>query len=194
MSIFVLLVLNHLTTRWQYITELYESGTLNDDSNDTQEVIEDMLNRTLSREYLDVLKVALVGGTCSDSTGASGGDGGGGGGMDLEDQSMDGTPHTLTRAAQSAMAAEVISELGGKLLRYPYTCTSIVMTVLSGLAWNDSNCSLKSTCLTGPIVRFLAAEQLLTASLASNVLIAVLQGLQLHGQHEANQVSVDRQN
>jgi exportin-5 len=34
----------------------------------------------------------------------------------------------------------------------------------------------------------------LTASLASNVLIAVLQGLQLHGQHEANQVSVDRQN
>jgi exportin-5 len=182
-------VLQHLTTRWQYITELYESGTLNDDSNDTQEVIEDMLNRTLTREYLEVLKVALVGGTCSE-TGAENMTGGGGvGAMDHEDQSMDGSPYTLTRAAQSAMAAEVISELGGKLLRYPYTCTSIVMTVLSGLSWNDSNCSLKSTCLTGPIIRFLAAEQLLTATLANNILIAVLQGLQLHGQHDANQVS-----
>lgn len=37
---------------------LYESGKFEEESaNDTQEVIEDMLNRNLTREYLDVLKV-----------------------------------------------------------------------------------------------------------------------------------------
>lgn len=37
-------------------------------------------------------------------------------------------------------------------------------------------------------MRFLATEDLLTSSLATHVLLAVLQGLQIHGQHEANQV------
>lgn len=37
---------------------LYESGKFEEEGgNDTQEVIEDMLNRNLTREYLDVLKV-----------------------------------------------------------------------------------------------------------------------------------------
>lgn len=45
--------------------------------------------------------------------------------------------------------------------------------------------------LTGPIVRFLAAEDLLTSALATNILLAVLQGLQIHGQHEANQVALN---
>lgn len=118
-------VLTRLTTRWQYITALYESGELGEDVNDTQEVLEDMLNRTLTREYIDVLKVALVGSTidptANTSTDAS---------MDQDDQSMDGPPQALTRAAQSAMTSEVISDLGGKLLRNQYTCTPIVMTVL----------------------------------------------------------------
>lgn len=58
------------------------------------------------------------------------------------------------------------------------------------LAWNDSNASLKATMLTGPIVRALAADGSLTPSMASHIMVAVLQGLQLHGQHEANQGSL----
>lgn len=34
----------------------------------------------------------------------------------------------------------------------------------------------------------MAAEQLLSETIASNILIAVLQGLQTHGQHDCNQV------
>lgn len=180
-------MLSRLTARWQYITALYESGELGEDVSDTQEVLEDMLNRTLTREYIDVLKVALVGSTVdpmipnatSEAT------------MDQDDQSMDGPPHALTRAAQTAMTSDVISDLGGKLLRNQYTCTPIVMTVLSVITWNDSNCSLKAVFLSGPIIRFLAAEQLITDTLASNIIIAVLQGLQLHGQHEANQAALN---
>lgn len=59
----------------------------------------------------------------------------------------------------------------------------------SGIYWNDSPCSLKAVLLTGPVVRFLMAEQLLTDAMASKILMAVLQGLQNHGQHDSNQVS-----
>lgn len=120
-------VLTRLTARWHYITSLYESGELGEDVNDTQEVLEDMLNRTLTREYIDVLKVALVGSSIDPTTNAvvdatSS--------MDQDDQSMDGPPQALTRAAQSAMTSEVISDLGSKLLRNQYTSNAIVMTVL----------------------------------------------------------------
>lgn len=56
------------------------------------------------------------------------------------------------------------------------------------LSWNDSISSLKATLLTGPIVRYMATEQLLNPSLASNLMIAVLQAFQVHGQHDSNQV------
>ncbi|XP_053683360.1 exportin-5 [Sabethes cyaneus] len=179
-------MLTRLTARWQYITGLYESGELGEDINDTQEVLEDMLNRSMTREYIDVLKVALVGSTVDPTAANTNNEAS----MDQDDQSMDGPPQALSRAAQSAMTSEVISDLGGKLLRNQYTCTPIVMTVLSVLSWNDSNSSLKATFLSGPVIRFLASEQLITETLASNIIIAVLQGLQLHGQHEANQASL----
>lgn len=58
------------------------------------------------------------------------------------------------------------------------------------MSWNDTTCSYRAVLLTGPIVRFLAAEDLLTSTLANNILLAVLQGLQIHGQHETNQVYI----
>lgn len=178
-------MLARLTARWQYIAALYESGELGEDVNDTQEVLEDMLNRSITREYIEVLKVALVGSTVDPMTNTATESS-----MDQDDQSMDAPPQALSRAAQSAMTSEVISDLGGKLLRNQYTCTPIVMTVLSVLSWNDSTSSLKATLLSGPVIRFLSSEQLITDVLASNIIIAVLQALQLHGQHEANQASL----
>lgn len=123
-------MLNRLIARWQYISGLYESGELGEDINDTQEVVEDMLNRTLTREYLDVLKVALVGGslptTLSERDNSSGALDNI---MDQDDHSMD-IPAQTSRATQSAMAAEVISDLGAKLLRCPETCDPISLTIL----------------------------------------------------------------
>lgn len=125
-------MLNRLTQKWQYITALYASGELGDDVNDTQEVFEDMLNRTLTREYLDVMKVALVGGGLTENgvgsgVGSTAADANG---MEHDDRSMDSPPHGVTRASQSAMAVEVISELGAKLLRCAHTCTPMVLAIL----------------------------------------------------------------
>ncbi|KAL1122618.1 hypothetical protein AAG570_002945 [Ranatra chinensis] len=51
-----------LSARWQHLMELRENGNIDDENTDTQEMLEDMLNRTLTREYLDVLKALLFGG------------------------------------------------------------------------------------------------------------------------------------
>lgn len=60
--------------------------------------------------------------------------------------------------------------------------------VRSAIHWNDSTGSLKAVLLTGPIIRFMAAEHLLSDTIASNIMVAVLQGLQTHGHHDSNQV------
>lgn len=118
-------MLHRLTIRWEYITKLYENGELGDDTNnDAQEVLDDILNRNLTREYLDVLKVALVGGTAgtNDTTEI------GLNSMDHDDQSMDAMPN-ITRAAQAAMQSSILSELGRKLLTSQLTCEAIVCTI-----------------------------------------------------------------
>lgn len=174
-----------LLTRWHYITDLYKTGQLGDEGNDdTQEVLEDMVNRVLTREYLDVLKVALVGGSITNNDANNHNNDA----MDHDDHSMDAPAHGLTRAAQSAMTSEVISELGAKLLRNQSTCLPILLTILAAESWNDSLSSIKAVSLCGPVIRFLNNEQLLSSEIASNVLIAVLQALRVHGHSESNQV------
>jgi exportin-5 len=108
---------------------LYENGALGDDTtNDAQEVLDDILNRSLTREYLDVMKVALVGGAANDIS-ANSNDNGSGSMMDQsDDHSMDAIPH-ITRAAQAAMQSDIISELGKKLLTTHLTSEVLVFTI-----------------------------------------------------------------
>lgn len=103
------------------MTQLYESGGLDEENcTNVQEVIDDMLNRNLTRDFVDVLKVALVGGAASDASPP-----------DLMEQDSGGmavdTP--LTRGS-SSIVAEVVSELGALILRHPSTCHSVVLCVL----------------------------------------------------------------
>lgn len=166
-----------LNTKWQQVNDL-RSKESQDDNADTQEVLEDILTRALTREYLDVLKVALVGGSLTPEIAQDI--------METEELSMDGPPpHT-----RSNMATEVISELGTILLRSERTCQSLVLTVLGSLSWIDSNASLKATYLTGPIIRQLVADNSLNGEMAAHIMAAVLNALTLHGQHEANQGSL----
>ncbi|KAI4484620.1 hypothetical protein M0804_007186 [Polistes exclamans] len=167
---------HRLTAKWQYITSLYESGNLDEENTDTQEVIDDMLNRNLTRDFIDVLKVALVGGAASDAAPP-----------DTMDQDSGGMAVDPPISRGNSIVAEVVSELGAFVLRHLSTCHNVVLCILRALSWNDSNASLKATMLTSPIVRALAADGSLTPGMASHIMIAVLQGLQLHGQHEANQ-------
>lgn len=135
--IFIISVLTRLHTKWQQIIE-FRNREAQEDNADAQEVLEDVLVRALTREYLDLLKVALVGGSLTPETNSES--------METEEHSMDSTVSIHTR---TNLTAEVISDLGLLLLRNEKTCHSIVLAVLGALSWIDSQASLKATCLTG---------------------------------------------
>lgn len=202
---------SRLTTRWAYITSLYESGQLNNEdqtnNTDTAEVIEDMLNRSLTREYLNVLKIALIGDQIDqidcpvyhqnaiqqfhshhNSIGNQGTIATNDVAMEPDEHSMDGV--TTSRAGQSSLLSDIISDLGGKLIRNSLTSNYILMTILSALYWNDGSCNLKAVKMVAPVLRLLHAEKLMDANKAVNAFTAVLRGLQVHGQHDTNQSSL----
>nr|CAD7591199.1 unnamed protein product [Timema genevievae] len=139
------------------------------------EVLEATLNRTLTREYMDVLKVALIGGASSGELDRA---------SDM-DQDMD-----RTETSRSSLQSEVISELGSLLLRSEATCQAILLCLLRALSWHDTIASLKATFLVAPVVRHLFNDHSLTPLVAAHIMTCVLQGLALHGQHEANQGSL----
>lgn len=113
------IVCQRLSAKWQYIAHLYESGGLDEENTDTQEVIADMLNRNLTRDFVDVLKVALVGGAASDATPP-----------DTMEQDSSGMAIDLPSSRGNSIVAEVVSELGAVVLRHPTTCHSVVLCVL----------------------------------------------------------------
>ncbi|KAJ9575230.1 hypothetical protein L9F63_025819 [Diploptera punctata] len=95
-----------------------------------------------------------------------------------------------TRTNTAAIQAEVMSELGTLVLRNEATCQPISLCVLRALCWNDSKASMQATYLAGPMVRQLSSDGSLTPDVAAHIMTSVLQALQLHGQHEANQGSL----
>ncbi|KAB0800097.1 hypothetical protein PPYR_07977 [Photinus pyralis] len=167
------IMVERLHTKWQLVNELRGREAAEDNA-DTQEVLEDILTRALTREYLDFLKVALVGGNLIPDT------------METDELSMDAPPPST----RTNLTAEVISDLGTLLLRSEKTCQSLVLAVLGALSWIDSTASLKGTQLTGPIVRLLVTDHTLNGAMAAHVMAAILHGLAFHGQHEANQGSL----
>ncbi|XP_054281150.1 exportin-5-like [Macrosteles quadrilineatus] len=162
-----------LDTKWQHIIELQDSGSTNKKCTDVEEVLEDMLIRELTRKYLKVLKLALIKDSVkssnSDSTAME---------QDCEDQ----------RPVHSS--TEVISELGLRLLQCDTTCQAVTLCLLSALSYNDSESSATAACLVGPVLSQLVVGGMMNAELASNSITSVLQGLQLHAQHEYNEFSL----
>lgn len=167
-------MVTRLHANWQKVNEL-KSREAQEDNADTQEVLEDILTRALTREYLDLLKVALVGGSLTPETTPDT--------METEETSMD----SPTPPVRNNLASEVISDLGSLLLRSDKTCHSLVLAVLGALSWIDSNASLKASLLIGPIVRHLMADNTLNGEMAGHIMAAILHALTLHGQHESNQ-------
>ncbi|GBP07029.1 Exportin-5 [Eumeta japonica] len=165
-------MLVHLNARWEYIASLYEAGRLEEEGgSDAREVLEDMLLRQLTREYLDVLKIALVGGALTNEP--SGGD--------MEEDSPPSAPQR---------APEQVSELGVLVLAHPAAGPAALHTVLYALTWSDSMSSLRACPLVVPALRAALEANRVTANEANGALAAVLQALRTHGQHDANQAAL----
>ncbi|KAJ0179536.1 hypothetical protein K1T71_005248 [Dendrolimus kikuchii] len=165
-------MLMHLSQRWDYITSLYESGKLEEEGgSESQEVLEDILVRNLTREYLEVLKISLV-------------DGG---------LSVEPSPGDMEEEAPAPVAQRTpdnVSELGALVLQHPVAGPAVLHTVLRALTWGDSTSSLRACALALPALRAAAGGGRVGAAEASGALAAVLQALRTHGQHDANQAAL----
>ncbi|XP_047518097.1 exportin-5 [Pieris napi] len=165
------LMVVHLSQRWDYVTSLYESGKLEEESgSESQEVLEDMLVRHLTREYLEVLKVSLVEAAPTEA-------------------SIDGMEEEMPTASP-ARTPEHVSELGAVLLADPIAGPALLHTILRALTWNDSTSSLRACALALPALRAALSNGAVSAGEANGALAAVLHALRLHGQHEANQAAL----
>lgn len=50
-------MLERLSVRWGHLSSLIESGSYEEENTDTQEMLEDLLIRMLTREYIDVITI-----------------------------------------------------------------------------------------------------------------------------------------
>ncbi|XP_075972156.1 exportin-5-like protein Ranbp21 [Anticarsia gemmatalis] len=167
-------MLTHLSQRWDYISSLYESGKLEEEGgSESQEVLEDILVRNLTREYLEVLKISLVDG-----------------GVTVETNVDDMDDDTTTSNNVQQRSPDTVSELGGLVLAQPCAGPAVLYTVLHALTWNDSMSSLRATALALPALRGALGAGRVGAGEAGAALSAVLQALRVHGQHDANQAAL----
>ena len=143
-----------LTKKWQ---QIYDSklNTNQDEQMEIAELIDDNIIRSLTREYLEVLKIILIGGAITES-------------QEYEELAMDmDGPPAPTR---SMLTNEVVTELGTILLQNDFTYKSIVLTVLGSLSWIDSLACLKATVLLNPIVKLLVSDNLLSSDMSVHIM------------------------
>lgn len=79
-----------------------------------------------------------------------------------------------------------LSNLGVRLLRQESSRAAIVQFLLNAITWSDSANSLTATFQISTVMRQLRSDENLTDELAAQTMIALLKGLQLHGQHDTN--------
>ncbi|CAB3377710.1 Hypothetical predicted protein [Cloeon dipterum] len=160
-----------LTNKWQHIASLYDNGEIESpETCDTQcceAVLEDNLNRLLSREYFDLLRAVLIGSSPGFSAAAD----------ETMDVPMDAGP-------LNAKNTEVISDLGKQMLSVDVICQSIFLCVLKAFSWSDNTLSQRATQLTLPLVKLLFAENKLSDQAVSHIMCSILHGLEVQGEHE----------
>uniref|UniRef100_T1J6B3 Exportin-5 C-terminal domain-containing protein n=1 Tax=Strigamia maritima TaxID=126957 RepID=T1J6B3_STRMM len=132
-----------------------------DENSEVQELLEDQVNRLMSREYIELLGAVLHGKRSA-----------------TNDSAMDATSEdNLTN----------LSELGQLALKHGTLCSSIVCCCFHALSWNDSTICIKTLHLCGSLVKHLVAAGTLSGDDAKDLIMCILMGLHVHGQHEGNQ-------
>ncbi|CAH0391468.1 unnamed protein product [Bemisia tabaci] len=173
LSHFTPFMCERLSLKWELLRQMRESGKIDDNDENTQELLEDMLNRQLTREYLDVVKIILYGGSGTEKGSL--------------DDAMDGNDSSQTPPQPtSSLHPEVISELGIKVMRNSRTCQGIAQFMLRCLTWCDSTNSLKVCSLMYGMVRQLHNDKHITPPFAACIMETIFHALELHGQHDAN--------
>ncbi|XP_033640937.1 exportin-5-like [Asterias rubens] len=94
----------------------------------------------------------------------------------------DGSPSA--EVCHKASEADQLSELGKKMLQQESLCKSMVLSIYTAFLWNDTQTCIKTLNICWPIFLQIVERTLLPCA-ANWLFTCLLQGLQIHGQHEA---------
>ncbi|XP_069000739.1 exportin-5 isoform X1 [Embiotoca jacksoni] len=172
-------MLQRLNVKWQVINqrtsvngeEEEEEEVVCQESQVTQEMLEEQLVRLLNREVLDLLSVTCISRKVSEPAAIKEE-------VDEEDMMMD-SGQTVTNAQ-----ATELTELGKYLLKHENIYMSMLTLTFTSLSWKDATyCHRTASIVCWTLLRQVVGGNLLPEAVTW-FFTSVLRGLQVHGQHE----------
>ncbi len=187
-------MMQRLVTRWEQLKLARESPSFDEDSTDSKEVMDDVICRHLTREYLDVVKVVLTSGGGSDipissfeTKGQVTANGTSNGASEKEATNSNSNHNPNTPGGGSKLS---VSELGTLVLQHDSLGQGVVLTVLQGLLWPDSPSSMRAGVLLELILPILLRSGQLGDEGARQVMVNLLSAINQLGQHELNYIQL----
>ena len=160
-------VQTHMDQRWKYIKTVRENPNFDEDNTDSQEVLDDIILRVMTREYIDTIKAILTSGNKSSSENGS----------QNENSNAENGVSSLSATGELALGDAALS-------------TSLVSTCLAGISWPDSPASSKACSLLELMLPRLVEQGSLGQEDASSLMMSVLKAFQDMGHFEANNIAL----
>ncbi|XP_059215577.1 exportin-5 [Centropristis striata] len=171
-------MLQRLNVKWQVINQRTsvndedEVEVVCQESQVTQEMLEEQLVRLLTREVLDLLTVSCISKKVPEQAANKEE-------IDEEDMMMDSV-----QAASPAQPTEELTELGKCLMKHENIYMTLLTLSFTSLSWKDTtNCHRTASMVCWTLLRQVVGGNLLPEAVTW-FYTSVLRGLQIHGQHE----------
>ncbi|XP_070696536.1 exportin-5 [Pempheris klunzingeri] len=173
-------MLQRLSAKWQVINqrtsvngeEEEEEEVVCQESQVTQEMLEEQLVRLLTREVLDLLSVSCISRKVPEPAANKEE-------ADEEDMMMDSV-----QTASPAQPTEELTELGKCLMKHENIYMTLLTLSFTSLSWKDTtNCHRTASMVCWTLLRQVVGGNLLPEAVTW-FYTSVLRGLQVHGQHE----------
>eukprot|EP00095_Tigriopus_kingsejongensis_P004335 snap_masked-scaffold1460_size40381-processed-gene-0.0 protein:Tk04335 transcript:snap_masked-scaffold1460_size40381-processed-gene-0.0-mRNA-1 annotation:"PREDICTED: exportin-5" len=179
-------MLERLSQRWKYLVAVRESPNFDEDNTDSQEVVDDVVCRHLTREYLDVVKAILTNGGGSDIPLSAF--------QDLprassSDGIADGDQPSGGAGAKSLNVLS-LSELGSLALQHGALGNCLMGTLLKAVLWPDSPTSVRACSLIELALPQVIKSGQLGQEDAKQVMFSILSAIHVLGQHESNYIAL----
>ncbi|XP_074531298.1 LOW QUALITY PROTEIN: exportin-5 [Halichoeres trimaculatus] len=171
-------MLQRLNSKWQVINQRTsingedEEEVVCQDSQVTQEMLEEQIVRKLTREVLDLLSVACISKKVAEPA------------ANKEDVDEDDMMMDSVQTPSPAHATEELTELGKCLMKHENIYMSLLTLSFTSLSWKDTtNCHRTASSICWTLLQQVVGGSLLPEAVTW-FYTSVLRGLQVHGQHE----------
>ncbi|XP_061796569.1 exportin-5 [Nerophis lumbriciformis] len=179
-------VLQSLNMKWQVINQRTavngeeEEEVVCQESQETQELLEEQLVRLLTREVLDFITVSCISRKLPEPAPNKEE-------MEEEDGMMDATP-----VSSAASPTEELTELGKTLMKDENIYMSLLSFSFTSLSWKDATyCHRTASIICWTLLRQVIGRNILPEAV-SWFYVSVLKALQVHGQHEVCSASLSQ--